>query len=79
MPEWYLLLGDTPEKRQRKCRRLMDEYLVEKGMKRNPRMSSGNFYGKESWLEEMREKLREKMRERYEQLATGPPQEEPRL
>jgi hypothetical protein len=43
----------------------MDEYLVEKGMKRNPRLNSGYFYGKESWLNEMREKLREKMHELY--------------
>jgi hypothetical protein len=76
LPEWYIFLGDTPKKRQKKFRRLMDEYLVEKGMKRDPRMSSGYFYGKDSWLDEMREKLRDKMRERYEQLATGPPQED---
>jgi hypothetical protein len=72
-PEWYLQLGDTPEKRQKKFRRLMDEYLVEKGMKRDPKLSSGYFYGRESWLREMRKKLRKKMRDKSKKLATGPP------
>jgi REP element-mobilizing transposase RayT len=76
LPNWYLMLGDTPEKRQRKFRRMMDEYLVEKGMKRNPKLSSGYFYGKESWLNEMQEKLRDKMHELYMKKATGPPGEE---
>jgi REP element-mobilizing transposase RayT len=73
LPEWYLMLGDTPEKRRRKFRQLLDEYLVEKGMKRDPRLSSGYFYGKKSWLKAMRAKLREKMREKFQKLATGPP------
>jgi hypothetical protein len=65
-----------PEKRQKQFRRLMDEYLVEKGMKRDPKLSSGYFYGSESWLKEMRKKLREKMREKSKKLATGPPDDQ---
>lgn len=76
LPDWYLMLGDTPEKRRRKFRRMMDEYLVGKGMKRDPRLSSGHFYGKESWLNEMQEKLRDKMHELYMKKSTGPPEEE---
>ncbi len=57
LPKWYLKLGDTARKRQRKYRSLLDRYMIERGLKRDPKMSQGFFIGGELWMEEMRKKL----------------------
>ena len=57
LPKWYKKLGKTARQRQRKYRSMLDKYLVKKGMKRDPTMSSGHFIGGELWVSEMRKKL----------------------
>ena len=57
LPAWYLGLGETAEQRQSLYRALLEQYLVEQGMKRDPRMGSGHFIGEESWVERRREEL----------------------
>jgi hypothetical protein len=57
-PDWYLALGKTFAQRQQKFRSLLDHYLVTKGMKRDPKQSSGHFIGGASWVIEMTKKLR---------------------
>jgi putative transposase len=49
LPDWYLALGKTARQRQRKYRSLLDRYLIEHGLKRDPKMSSGHFLGGELW------------------------------
>ena len=56
-PKWYIKLGKTAAARRRKYRSMLDRYLVDNGMKRDPKMSSGHFIGGELWLIEMRKKL----------------------
>ena len=57
LPGWYLELGSTPEQRQSSYRSLLDQYLVECGMKHDPKMGSGHFNGEEEWVEKKREEL----------------------
>ena len=57
VPAWYLALGETPEQRQSRYRALLDQYLVEQGKKRDPRLGSGHFDGEESWVEGKRGEL----------------------
>jgi REP element-mobilizing transposase RayT len=65
LPEWYLNLGKTPKERQKKYRSLLDKYMVEEGLKRNPNMSYGYFLGSESWIIDKKNRLSElrKMKE----------------
>jgi putative transposase len=71
-PDWYLRLGKTAKQRQRKYRSLLDKYLVEEGMKRDPRVTRGYFLGGELWALEMRRKLGEALEKRQ---STGPPED----
>lgn len=57
MPEWYKKLGNTARKRQHKYRSMLDKYLVERGLKRDPKMGSGYSIGGELWVEEMRKRI----------------------
>lgn len=57
MPEWYKKLGKTPKRRQHKYRSMLDRYLVQNGLKRDPKMSSGYFIGGELWVAEQRRRL----------------------
>jgi len=72
-PQWYQRLGKTARQRQRKYRSLLDKYLVEEGLKRNPKMSRGYYLGGELWKMEMRKKLGEKLKKK---ASTGPPEGE---
>jgi putative transposase len=67
-PEWYLKLGATPAQRQHKYRALLDKYLIENGLKRDPTISTGYFLGESQWVDEMRELLKTKT-----QKTTGSP------
>jgi hypothetical protein len=71
-PDWYLKLGKTPRHRQSKYRALLDEYMVDIGLKRDPRMSTGYFSGGALWVEEQRRRLRALLR----RLTQGPPGQE---
>ena len=76
LPAWYLRLGKTPSQRQRKFRRMLDEYAVDKGHKRDPKMSRGNFVGGDLWLKAMKRQVRDWMRQRRkknEGSGTDPP------
>lgn len=55
-PEWYLELGDTPEKRQKKYRALFIQYLDESIEKSGKFL--GRFIGSDSWIAEQIEALR---------------------
>ena len=57
MPKWYMELGRTPKERQRRYRSMLDRYMIEHGLKRDPKMSQGLFIGGELWVLEMRKKL----------------------
>ncbi len=57
LPNWYLGLGKTARQRQRKYRSLLDQYLVQEGLKRNPKMSRGHFIGGQLWTDGMKKKL----------------------
>ena len=72
-PEWYLKLGKTARQRQRKYRSMLDKYLVEKGMKRNPRMSRGYFIGGLLWATEMRRKLGKAMKKKTKDPSGSDP------
>jgi hypothetical protein len=68
-PEWYLRLGKTPRQRQARYRALLDQYLIDSNLKRDPRLSSGFYFGGATWVEEMRKQLRELLR----RIEKGPP------
>jgi putative transposase len=57
VPEWYMKLGKTARQRQRKYRSLLDRYLIEYGLKRDPCKTFGHFIGGELWVMEMRKLL----------------------
>ena len=63
-PDWYLKLGKTARLRQRKYRSMLDKYLVERGMKRDPKMSRGYFIGGMLWRGEMIRKLSKAMKKK---------------
>jgi putative transposase len=69
LPEWYQRLGKTPRQRQRRYRSLLDKYMVEQGLKRDPKMSSGYFLGGVLWALQMRKALGMHLR----QKSAGPP------
>ncbi len=56
-PEWYLKLGEDARSRQRKYRSMLDKFLIERGLKRDPKLGSGCFIGGELWEYEMKKKL----------------------
>jgi putative transposase len=64
LPDWYLELGDTAEKRQRRYRSMLDKYLIELGMKRDPKNASGLFIGGQLWMLQMRKNLARMLRSR---------------
>lgn len=68
LPQWYLQLGKTPKQRQRRYRSLLDKYMVEQGLKRDPAMSRGLFLGGELWLLGMRRIL-----STFRKQGTDPP------
>jgi len=57
LPDWYLKLGKTAAQRQRKFRQLMDEYALERGLKRDPKKARGHFVGGDEWVQEMRRQV----------------------
>lgn len=74
LPEWYLSLGSTPERRQAKFRALLDEYLIEKGLKKDPKMSHGLYIGSKEWGDNMLKMAKDTWRakrERRELAANG--------
>jgi len=62
VPQWYLELGSTPEQRQKKYRSMLDRYMIEKGLKRDPRMGAGYFIGRIAWVQKKRRKITSKLR-----------------
>ena len=54
-PDWYLALGDTPKKRQAAYRRLLDRYLREHRLIRDPKMTHGLFIGGALWIREKKD------------------------
>ena len=75
MPEWYKKLGKTARQRQRKYRSMLDKYMTEKGLKRDPTMSSGHFIGGELWVEEMRRKLSAALKKKSRKTSGSDPPE----
>jgi len=61
LPDWYLDLGETPKLRQRRFRSLFDRYLVDQGLRPDPRMRTGHFIGADWWRLEMRRQLRQQL------------------
>ena len=72
IPDWYMKLGSNARIRQRKYRSMLDKYLIEYGMKKDPKMGSGYFIGGELWVEEMRKKLA-KLLEKRKKGGNDPP------
>ena len=72
-PDWYLALGKTPRARQSKYRSLLDLFMIDNGMKRDPKAIRGNFIGDVVWQAEMRHKLAERLK-RLTNHSTGPPE-----
>jgi len=72
LPEWYKKLGKTARQRQHKYRAMLDKYLVERGMKRDPKMASGLYIGGELWMYEMRKKLSRLLKDKLS--GTDPPE-----
>jgi len=64
LPDWYLNLGKTPRQRQRKYRQMLDQFMVDKGFKPDPKMSKGYFIGGDLWVKSMRNWLRERLRKK---------------
>jgi hypothetical protein len=73
VPEWYKKLGKTARQRQHKYRSMLDKYLVERGMKRDPTMSRGHFIGGELWVNEMRKKLYAAMKKKSKRSSGADP------
>lgn len=57
-PDWYMRLGDTPQKRQKKYRALLEHYMIEAGLKRDPMIANGRFIGSPEWIKTMRTRIR---------------------
>ncbi|MCB0422659.1 MAG: hypothetical protein KDD61_16780 [Bdellovibrionales bacterium] len=55
IPDWYLELGDTPAQRQKKYRKLFDEYLVGSSMIYTFHQT---FIGSDRWIEKSEDQLR---------------------
>jgi len=45
LPEWHLRLGKTAAQRQRRFRHMLDQYAVERGLKKDPKKVEGHFVG----------------------------------
>ena len=73
IPKWYLKLGKTARQRRHKYRSMLDKYLVERGMKRDPAMSRGHFIGGELWVNEMRKKLYASMKKKSRKTSGSDP------
>lgn len=59
LPPWYIELGKTPKERQAKFRALLDQYLIDRGLKRDPKMSDGLYIGSKEWADKMLSEARE--------------------
>ena len=58
LPQWYLELGDTPEKRQKKYRQLLDAYMRECELIDDiPILSKGSFIGRTLWVNKRNREL----------------------
>jgi putative transposase len=57
-PAWYLRLGKTRKQRQAKYRSLLDKYMIESGLKRDPAISDAQFIGSAEWIEQMKSGVR---------------------
>jgi REP element-mobilizing transposase RayT len=64
LPSWYLALGKTPQQRQRRYRQMLDEYMIEKGMKQDPKKTVGYFIGSSLWVQAMRRQVRQWIKDR---------------
>ena len=64
LPPWYRKLGSTAKKRQRAYRKMLDEWALEKGYKRDPKLARGNFVGGDLWVAAMRRKVSQWFKER---------------
>jgi len=77
LPDWYLRLGKTAARRQRKFRQMLDEYAVQKGMKKDPKKARGNFVGGDPWVQAMKKLVRDWLRRRKKKKdaasGTDPP------
>lgn len=69
-PEWYLELGDTPEKRQKKYRALFIQYLDESIEKSGKFL--GRFIGSDQWIAEQLNTLRAFMRTQSQRRREEP-------
>lgn len=57
-PKWYMNLGNTPELRQKRYRRLFDAYLREQGLIKQDFLNN-NFFGSIIWMEDKSSRVRE--------------------
>ena len=72
-PKWYMDLGKTARQRQKKFRRILDEYAIEKGYKREPK-PEGHFYGNGLWVDAMKRRVRAWVREHTKKTGADPPE-----
>jgi len=62
LPNWYLALGKTPKKRQKKYRRLLINYMKEVGLLPDITLIQDPFFaGQFLWIEKQRNLLKEKL------------------
>ena len=52
---------------------MLEKYLVERGMKRDPKMSRGHFIGGVLWVDEMRKKLSKAMKKKSQDKSGSDP------
>ncbi|MBW2700643.1 MAG: hypothetical protein JRF33_07460, partial [Deltaproteobacteria bacterium] len=64
LPQWYMRLGKTDKQRQRKYRQMLDQFMIDKGFKPDPKKTRGHFIGGDLWVEAMRNQLRDLMRKK---------------
>ena len=72
-PNWYKKLGKTARQRQRKYRSMLDKYLVNRGMKRDPKMSRGHFIGGVLWADQKRKQLSKAMKKKSQDNSGSDP------
>jgi len=72
LPDWYLRLGKTVAQRQKKFRQMLDQYAVDRGLKRDPKRARGHFVGGDLWVQAMRRLVGEWVRaHRKEDSGSG--------
>jgi REP element-mobilizing transposase RayT len=73
LPDWYMNLGKTPKQRQRKYRQMLDQFMVDKGYKSDPKKTKGNFIGGDLWVEAMRKWVLECLRKKKKSSSDDEP------